>query len=321
MPLSCANAFRPTMALLYCRNHLGGAGQHRALDVAPVRHDIGAGLDRHHDFFQRGVARPLPDAVDGGLNLTRATLDARQRVGDGETQIVMAVHREDRFIRVRHPLANGDEHPPVFVRHRIADGVRQVDGGGARRDRGLHAFAQIINRSAGRVHRRPFDILDQVASLLHRGGDDLQHLRLALAHLMRQMDRRRGNEGMDAAPTRVSHGFAGAGDIAGNGARQTCDDRVPGVSGDLRDRFEITDRSDREAGFDDIDSHVVEHLGDFDLLLEGHGGAGALLAVAQRGVENNDAVLVGLVRGCHGNDPLVSAPCGALEGLASLRSP
>ena len=48
-----------------------------------------------------------------------------------------------------------------------------------------------------------------------------------------------------------------------------------------------------KAGLDDVDAHVVEQLGDFELLLMGHGGAGALLAVAQGGVEDDDAVLLG----------------------------
>ena len=203
----------------------------------------------------------------------------------------------------------------VLVRHRIADGVRQVDGGGTGCNRGLHAFAQIVDRGAGRVHRRPFDILDQVAGLRHRRGDDFQHLGLALAHLMRQMDRGSGNEGVDAAPPCVAHRFAGTGDVAGNGARQTCDHRVLGALCDLRDRLEIANRSDREAGFDDIDAHLVEHLGDFELLLESHGGARALLAVAQSGVENNDAVLVGLVRGGHGKILMLGRAMRALEGV------
>ena len=62
-----------------------------------------------------------------------------------------------------------------------------------------------------------------------------------------------------------------------------------------RDGLEIAVGGDREAGLDDVDAHVVEQLGDFELLLVGHGGAGRLLAVAQGGVENDDAVLVGLV--------------------------
>src|SRR3712207_8489801 len=36
-----------------------------------------------------------------------------------------------------------------------------------------------------------------------------------------------------------------------------------------------------------------EQAGDFELLLQGHGGAGALLAVAQGGVEDQNAVLGG----------------------------
>jgi len=45
---------------------------------------------------------------------------------------------------------------------------------------------------------------------------------------------------------------------------------------------------------DDVDAHLVEERRHLELLLMGHGGARALLAVAQGGVEDHDAVLVGL---------------------------
>ena len=64
-----------------------------------------------------------------------------------------------------------------------------------------------------------------------------------------------------------------------------------------------------KAGLDDVDAHVVEHLGDLDLFLERHGGAGALLAVAQGGVEYDDAVLVGLVGGGHWKNSFGSVRC------------
>ena len=51
-----------------------------------------------------------------------------------------------------------------------------------------------------------------------------------------------------------------------------------------------------KAGLDDVDAHLIEQLGDFELFLMRHGGAGALLAVAQGGVEDDDAVLLGLWR-------------------------
>src|SRR5690606_12592976 len=48
---------------------------------------------------------------------------------------------------------------------------------------------------------------------------------------------------------------------------------------------------------------------------ESHGGAGALFAVAQSGVENNDAVLVGLVRGGLGKVLWSMRRCGRSKGL------
>ena len=64
---------------------------------------------------------------------------------------------------------------------------------------------------------------------------------------------------------------------------------------------EVAVRGDGKAGLDDVDAHGVEQFGDFELFLMRHGGAGALLAVAQGGVEDDDAVLLGLGRGGHGS--------------------
>src|SRR5262249_15359958 len=49
-----------------------------------------AGPDGHHDLFQGGVPRSLPDAVDRAFDLPRAVLDGDQRVGHGVAQIVVA---------------------------------------------------------------------------------------------------------------------------------------------------------------------------------------------------------------------------------------
>ena len=83
-------------------------------------------------------------------------------------------------------------------------------------------------------------------------------------------------------------------DVLEGGAGEPADHRVLGAGGDLVDGGEIAFRGDREAGLDDVDAHVVEQLGDLELLVVGHGGAGTLLAVAQGGVEDDDAVLLGL---------------------------
>ena len=59
-------------------------------------------------------------------------------------------------------------------------------------------------------------------------------------------------------------------------------------------RLEVAVRGDGEARLDDVDAHGVEAVGDLELLLERHGRAGALLAVAQRGVEDPHPIGVGL---------------------------
>ena len=55
-----------------------------------------AGAQRHHHLFQRAVAGPLADAVDGALDLTGAGADRGEAVGHGHAQVVVAVHAQAR---------------------------------------------------------------------------------------------------------------------------------------------------------------------------------------------------------------------------------
>ena len=106
----------------------------------------------------------------------------------------------------------------------------------------------------------------------------------------------------------------------GDGAREPADHRILRALGDLVDGGEVAVGGDGKAGLDDVDAHGVEQLGDFELFLMRHGGAGALLAVAQGGVEDDDAVLLGLGRGAHGSDPSDTiAPLKALYGVLTRR--
>jgi hypothetical protein len=73
-------------------------------------------------------------------------------------------------------------------------------------------------------------------------------------------------------------------------AAQAGDGAVLDDLGDLADRLEVAVRGDREAGLDDVDPHLLEDLGEFQLLVVRHRGAGRLLAVAHGGVENDDVV-------------------------------
>ena len=88
------------------------------------------------------------------------------------------------------------------------------------------------------------------------------------------------------------HRLPAAVDILEIGPREAADHRLFRALGDLAHGAEIALRGDREPGFDDVHAHVVEHLGDLELLLVGHRRTGRLFAVAERRVENQDAVLV-----------------------------
>ena len=108
------------------------------------------------------------------------------------------------------------------------------------------------------------------------------------------------------------------------GAGQAADHRVLHHLADLGDGLEVAVGGDREAGLDDVDAHLVEHFGDLQLFLQGHRGAGRLLAVAQGGVENENAVagialtrdLVGLPLCIHGIKPLSDRPALAWPRLS-----
>ena len=109
MPASCANALRPTIALFACtgssvsceRSWLA-SNSCSVCDARVVGQAIVTDAKRHHDFFERRVARALADAVDRALDLPHAALDGGQAVGDGEPEVVVAVRAEHGLVRVRH---------------------------------------------------------------------------------------------------------------------------------------------------------------------------------------------------------------------------
>ncbi len=61
----------------------------------------------------------------------------------------------------------------------------------------------------------------------------------------------------------------------------------------LADGREVAFGRDGKPRFDDVDAHFVEQLGDFQLFVMRHRGAWRLFAVTQRGVEDQDVVLLG----------------------------
>ena len=225
------------------------------MPVAERQHVV-AHLHRHHDFFQRGIAGALADAVDGAFDLARARLHAGERIGHRHAEIVVAMGGEHRLVGIGHALAHHLEQREIFLRHRVADGVGDVDGGGAGVDGGLHAAAEEIVLGAGAVLGRPFHVVGVAARAGHLRDHHLVDLVRLLLQLVFHVHRRGGDEGVDALAFGRLDRFGAAVDVLEAGAREPADHGVLGALGDLVHGGEVAFRGDREAGLDDVHAHA-----------------------------------------------------------------
>ena len=101
---------------------------------------------------------------------------------------------------------------------------------------------------------------------------------------------------MDTRTRGVLHRFSGAINVELAGTRQSANHRLLDALGDLGNGVKVALRGDREARLDDIHPHRLEEIGHLQFFLEGHGGAGALLPITERRIENEDAVGIGDLR-------------------------
>ncbi len=221
--------------------------------------------------------------------------DTGERVGDGHAEVVVAVRRPDHLVAARNLLAQTLDQGVVLLGHGVADGVGNVNGGGALLDGQLAAAIEHVPLGAGGVLGAPLDVVGVLAGARHTGADGLDHLLGIHLQLPLAMHGAGGDERVDARLLGEFHGLAGAVDVGEARAGQAADDGVLHQLGDFAHRLEVAVGGDREAGLDDVDAHLVEQFGNLQLVLERHGGARRLLAVAQRGVEDDDPVLRVLV--------------------------
>jgi hypothetical protein len=95
---------------------------------------------------------------------------------------------------------------------------------------------------------------------------------------------------VDPRALRVLDRVPGGVDVGLVGASEPADHGTLDLAGDRLDRLEVTRRGDREPGLDHVDAQACQLLCDLHLLAGVQRDAGRLLAVAQRGVEDVDAI-------------------------------
>jgi hypothetical protein len=198
--------------------------------------------------------------------------------------------RPDRTVRVGNALAQRAQQLPVLLRHGVANRVGDVDGRGAFGDHGLDHATQKIRIRAAAVLGRELDVVGEFARKPHGQLRLLEDLLRAHAQLFLHVQRRSGDEGMDALGGGRRERLGGARDVLVVGARQRTHRRILDHGGDRPNRLEVAVAGGRETRLDDIDLQPLQLLGDAQLFLARHRSARTLFAVAQGGIENDQAV-------------------------------
>ena len=271
-------------------------------------------------FFERAVAGALADAIDGALDLARTGHDGGQAVGHRHAQIIMTVDRKADLVDAAHVLAQVAEQLREFIRDGVADRVRNVDRARTGLDGRFHDLGQELQLGAGSILGRELHVLAQFARQLHALDGRAQDFFLRHVELVLAMNGARGQEHMNA----VLRGAACRA-FAASSMSSRLQRARPQMIGPLYlaryriDRFPIPPRGGGETRLDDIDTELGKRACDPQLFRLGHAAAGRLLAVAQRGVENQDSVWIG----SHGLllykrtfRVLINAPCYARRSFS-----
>ena len=284
------------MALFACTGSLVSCARSWLASYSPsdltfvvVRQPIAPHAKCHHQLFERRVAGALADAVDRALDLARAALDRRDAVGDGESEIVVAVRAEDGLVGVGHALNDVREEFARFVRRGVANGVRQVDGRAALANDRFDDATQKIAVGARGILRRKFHIVGELTAEADRRHRRVEARFARHAQLGLQVQIGRGEERVNPRPFGRLQRPGRLFDILRARPRQRGNHGAPQFARNLLEGVRIGRRGDGKARFDDVHAQRVEGARHGQLGRHVHREAGGLLAVAERRVEDDYA--------------------------------
>ena len=250
-----------------------------------------AHMQRHHQLFERSIAGPLTDAIDGAFQLAGTIFDRLKKVGHRQAEVVMAVHRNHGLIDIGNTAIDAGDQLTELRGCGIAHCVGNVDRGGTGFDGGLDHLMHVVGITAAGVLAGELNIVDERAGIGDHLAGDGEHLSAGFAQLVLEVDVAGGDEGVDAAVGGGGHSLGAGFDVAPGSAGQAADHRAIGgadAGGDALHGVEIAAAGEGETGLDDVHPQTGQLLGDRQLFLQVETGAGRLLAVAQRGVEDQN---------------------------------
>ncbi len=263
-----------------------------AFDVAEV---VCPCLESHHQFLKGRIPGPFTDAVDGAFDLSGAGLDSREGICDGQSEIVVAMDADNCLTRTE--LGNFGveifDKRSVVLGHGPTDGVRDVDRGSTGVNDGPADLDEEIGLRSRGVFRGKLDIVDEGSSAVDTLDSESDDLVFGLLELEFPVNLRGGEEDVDASAFAGGfHCFASGVDVFGDAPRKTCDNGAFDLPGDRLHGCEVAFADHGEARFNDIHLEPRKLPGDFKFFAEVHRCAGALLAVAEGGVENAESIFI-----------------------------
>src|SRR5689334_4744732 len=108
----------------------------------------------HDDFFKRGVSSTLPYPIDGDFDLTGTALDRCQGISRRHAKIIVAMGTQGDIFNPWNMLTEIAEERFIFMRQRITNGIRNVNGCRPRLNSNCKDVAQKIPITTGRIFSR-----------------------------------------------------------------------------------------------------------------------------------------------------------------------
>ena len=252
-----------------------------------------AHAQQHHDLFERRVACALADAIDRALDPPGARHDPGFRVGGGQAQVVVAVDREEYTIRPAGPADDLLDDLAELGGNAVAGRVGDVDHVGPQGDHRLDRLDHIVEVGTARVLGRVLHVLAKRPCVRDGFGALLEGLLPRQPELALDVQVGDRHDYVDLRRLRVSDGAPDGVDLVAVGPRERGHGHTPDLPRDAPARVELAGRRAREPGLDDVDPQLLELPGDAQLRGGVQVEARRLLAVAQRGVENEYAIRLG----------------------------
>ena len=247
--------------------------------------EVVAGAHGHNDLFEGGVAGPFADAVDGTFDLPGAGADGGDGVGDTEAEVVVAVHADHSLVYVGDVVEDTGDEVVELLWGGVADGVGNVDSTGTGIDDGFEDTVKVVPVGAGGVHGGEFDIAEVARCPADHFRGQLQDFLVVLLELVHEVDVGAGEEDVDTRVLGVADGVVAGVDGLVVGVGQPGDDGALDLLGNPGDGLKVAGGAEGESSLNDIDTQLVELVGDLYLLVDVQGGARGLFPVPEGRIE------------------------------------